>query len=81
VRCLAATAGQNSLSGKKTVNVFGFGFLANQYHFFAAPSQQFGLVGVEHTTPACCAGRGRQALGNGGVIMLRVKSWVQQLLQ
>jgi len=81
VRGLAAAAGQNALGGKETMNVLGFGLLTHQDDLFTRAAQHFGLVGVKHAAAAGGAGRGGQTLRQGNLIVVRVQTRVQQLLE
>ena len=62
MRCLAATAGQNTLCLEETVYVLGLGFLANQNDFFAGAAARFGSIGIEHDLAGGRSGRSWQPL-------------------
>ena len=81
VRGLAAAAGQDALGGEEAVDVLRLGLLAYQDHLLAGTAEHLGLVGVEHAAAAGGAGRGRQALGQRRLAVVRVEARMQELLQ
>ena len=81
VRRLAAAGCQDALGGKKTVDVFRLGLLAQQDDALSSAPLLFGAVGIEDRVSDCRAGRGRQAARHRCMRHGRVQPREQQLLE